>query len=158
MLLGLLAPALYSLQFYAERLAHRWHMWYHEAHADKTTLLLDSATLKWTKKNRELIVNNAYFDVIAITYANGKVRVTGVFDHEETEMHEAYAAEQQKRQGKKHTTRQIAQWLQTGWMPAQLPDLKPPPYRQSNIYNRFIPVFPPQITLPVPLPPPWPLS
>jgi hypothetical protein len=154
LLLCLLAPGLYSLTFYGSRLAHRMRMWYGEHSRPLQTLILDSATIRWTKKNRELIVNNAYFDVTHIQYRDGVATITGIYDHEETEMHETYAAEQHKQQGKKHTTRQIAQWLLTGWLPASPPSLKPPAFLQFKCYNGLYLFFLPNITLPINLPPP----
>lgn len=94
---------------------HRLEMWSEAEKGLLQTIQVDSATIHWTKKGRELIVNEAYFDVESIAYANGKAIIKGVFDHEETEMHEAFAQKQNNNNAPGNTTQKIAQWLQLHW-------------------------------------------
>ncbi len=94
---------------------HRLEMWNEAEKGLLQTIQVDSATIHWTKKNRELIVNGAYFDVVSISFANGKAVIKGVFDNEETEMHEAFAQKQTNDNAPGNTTQKIAQWLQLLW-------------------------------------------
>ncbi|MCU0403404.1 MAG: hypothetical protein MUE99_02565 [Chitinophagaceae bacterium] len=114
--ISLLAPMLYSSVFYGERLLHRMEMWYEASHGELETIELDPAKIIWTKKNRELIINDAYFDVVEMKPGkDGKITVRGVFDHEETEMHEAYHKSRNEEESGNHTTQKLADWLQTLW-------------------------------------------
>lgn len=151
---SLMAPMLYSVQFYAERMLHRVEMWRTAEKGLLQTINLDSAQIHWTKKNRELIVNGEYFDIVSISYNNGIATIQGVFDHEETEMHEAFAASQERDGQKGHATQQIAKWLQTCWFNMEgsfaignLPDM-------PVVENGTVPNFNPANGTKPPLPPP----
>ena len=94
---------------------HRREMWREAESKLLQTIELDSATIHWTKKNRELILNNEYFDVVKIDYKEGKAILTGVFDKEETKMYEAFALKQNKDANHGNSTQKIADWLLLQW-------------------------------------------
>jgi hypothetical protein len=153
--LALWAPMLYCLHFYADRMAHRAHMWYEAKHEKLETFEVDSATIQWTKKNRELILNGEYFDIVSIKYNSGKATIKGVFDHKETKMHKAFSAATGKKSNHDHATQQIADWLQTGWFESRLDlSLACPINKTKNNTgwkNKPLPIP----TLTIPPPPPW---
>jgi hypothetical protein len=155
---SLMAPMLYSVQFYAERMLHRVEMWRTAEKGLLQTINLDSAQIHWTKKNRELIVNGEYFDIVSIAYHGGKATIQGVFDHEETEMHEAFAASQEKDGQKGHATQQIANWLQTCWFFMEDSFTVGSLIDMSAIENGIVPHYNPTHGSKPPLPPPWHLS
>jgi hypothetical protein len=156
--LALLAPMMYSFHFYGERLIHRMHMWYEAKHENLESFVVDSATIQWTKKNRELILHGEYFDVVSIKYKGGKATIKGVFDHKETEMHKAFAAATEKNKEKEHATQQLADWLQTGWFESQLIMTFAIEPFNSTYTTGFIHQFLPLRSLNIPHPPPWRLT
>jgi hypothetical protein len=115
-LLAVLAPVWYALHFVAERAAHRIEMKEQMAHSNLQTVVIDSATIQWKKKDRELLVNNKYFDVASIRYENGKAIIRGVFDDRETEMHKAFARAQQQNNGNKGAPHNMVHWLLKLWL------------------------------------------
>ncbi|HSK11990.1 MAG TPA: hypothetical protein VK907_02190 [Phnomibacter sp.] len=154
-LLSLLAPLWYSVDFYVSRMQHRLMMWRETEKGMAHDLVLDSATIQWTKKNRELIIDGEYFDITSIRYNNGKAFVTGVFDHEETKMHEAFEAAQQKQESPAgHATQRIADWLMTGWMGEHTDDLSFLCEAGPGIKHATEAAMHPKTADPPPLPPP----
>jgi sensor histidine kinase regulating citrate/malate metabolism len=115
-LLAILAPVWYALDFVAERALHRMDMHEHMESAQLQTIVLDSATIVWKKKGRELLVNQEYFDVASIRYEQGKAIVSGVFDERETDMHEAFAQTQQQNNNNHSGPGLMAQWLMKHWL------------------------------------------
>lgn len=153
--ISLMAPMLYSMQFYAERMLHRMEMWQDAKDGLLQTIELDSAGIQWTKKNRELIINGEYFDIVSITYKKGKAEVKGVFDHKETEMHNAFAETQENDTKKGHATRHLADWLQTCWVwneiHVKIAEIK----LQDAVENGIIPFLHPSVNVGPATPPPW---
>ncbi len=90
----LLAPYVSYLHFSVARMHHRWQMWEKAERAHEQTLVLDSASLVWEKKGREIRVNGTFFDVKKITYRNGKALVTGIYDHFEKALVQSFEQEQ----------------------------------------------------------------
>jgi hypothetical protein len=115
-LLAILVPVWYALDFVAERAAHRMEMHERMESAQLQTIVLDSASIVWKKKDRELLVNKEYFDVASIQYKNGKAIIRGVFDERETEMHEAFAQAQQQNNNNHSGPGLMAQWLMKHWL------------------------------------------
>lgn len=156
--ISLMAPMLYSVHFYAERMLHRMHMWKQAEHKKLETFVVDSASIQWAKKNRELILNGEYFDIVSIHYQNGKATIKGVFDHKETEMHKAFTATNEKNNGNDHATRQLANWLLTGWL-WNKSDWMPCEFNLKNSTKKgWIDSPLPIAFLSIPLPPPWQLG
>lgn len=50
------------------------------------TIILPENGIVWVKKNKEIRIDNELFDVKSILKENNKIIITGVFDHEETEI------------------------------------------------------------------------
>ena len=50
------------------------------------TITLPENEIVWVKKNKEIRIDNELFDVKGILKGNNKIIITGVFDHEETEI------------------------------------------------------------------------
>ena len=113
--ISLMAPVIYCIDYYYNRMLHRLEMWSEAEKGLLQSIEIDSASIHWTKKNRELIINGAYFDVVSISYVKSKAILQGVFDHEETEMHEAFAKKQIHDHTRGNTTQKIANWLQLLW-------------------------------------------
>jgi hypothetical protein len=135
---------------------HRVEMWEEAESKLLQTIEVDSATIQWTKKNRELIVNHEYFDVVKMDYKNGKAILTGVFDKEEKAMHEAFARNQNKENEPGKTTQKIADWLLLLWTLEDAPETN----HLSGLLDKNYPFG----HLPLifkngkqpPVPPPWP--
>ncbi len=151
----LFMPAIYSIHFYANRMLHRVEMWREAENKLLQTIEVDSATLHWTKKNRELIVNDEYFDVVSITYCNGKALLKGVFDKEETSMHEAFARKQNRENEPGNATQKIADWLLLQWT-FENGTVSP---QVKCLLDKKHPSSPPSFLLKTgkqpPVPPPW---
>ena len=148
-------PAFYSIHFYFNRMLHRMEMWEKAETKLLQTIELDSASIIWTKKNRELIVNNEYFDVVSISYHTGKALLKGIFDHEETKMHEAFAQKQNRDTEPGNTPRKIADWLLMLWTFEDNPysnDLIYP-FAESYTLARFCFII--NKGKQPPVPPPW---
>ena len=92
----MLAPYVSYLHFSLTRMHHRWQMWEKAEHALEQTLVLDSASLVWEKKGKEIRVNGTFFDVKKIAYRNGKAIVTGIYDHFEKALVKSFEEEQEK--------------------------------------------------------------
>jgi hypothetical protein len=153
--LALLAPVLYSLHFYGERLTHRMYMWYEAKHENLETFVVDSATIQWTKKNRELIINGEYFDLVSVNYLNGKATVKGFFDHKETEMHIAFAVTSKKNNDNGDAAQKLADLLQTGWLQNGFEISVSHPLILSTDRILFPGQFFPFRIISIPHPPPW---
>ena len=52
-------------------------------HANLITLSLDSATIVWEKKGKEIWVDDMLFDIKKASYNNGRMVVQGLFDYKE---------------------------------------------------------------------------
>jgi hypothetical protein len=120
------------------------------------TIELDSATIHWTKKNRELIVNGEYFDIASISYKKGRATIKGIFDKEETHMHEAFARKQHTENREPGSAIQkIADWLLQLWIFNDHPSSND--VRMANVKKYMLPK--PDcinsIGLKPPVPPPW---
>jgi hypothetical protein len=50
------------------------------------TIILPEKDIVWVKKNKEIRIDKELFDVKNILKENNKIIITGVFDHEETEI------------------------------------------------------------------------
>ena len=50
------------------------------------TIILPENEIVWVKKNKEIRIDNELFDVKSTLKENNKIILTGVFDHEETEI------------------------------------------------------------------------
>jgi hypothetical protein len=153
--LCLFMPVIYSLHFYLNRMQHRMEMWRETENKLLQTIEVDSATIHWTKKNRELIVNNEYFDVVSITYSNGKALLKGVFDKEETSMHEAFTRNQQRENEPGNAPQKIGDWLQMQWT---FEEATPFQHLRGNLVKKFPLTHPPfviKMDKQPPVPPPW---
>ncbi len=134
---------------------HRMEMWEKAESKLLKTIELDSATIHWTKKDRELMVNGEYFDVVSVTYHHGRATIKGVFDYEETEMHEAFARKQQNENEPGSGTQKIADWLLQLWTNNDNPIIN---YLNVRIRIAFAMSKPEGIVsngLQPPVPPPW---
>jgi hypothetical protein len=49
-------------------------------------LVVEERDLVWVKPGREILVKGEMFDIKSIRYEGGKAYITGIFDHEETEI------------------------------------------------------------------------
>lgn len=116
-IIAVLLPAWYAADFLVERTLHRIEMWQKVEHSLLQTIRLDSAEIHWTKKGRELIVNNEYFDVASFRYENGIAIISGVFDERESAMHAAFAKAQENHQSNDGDSGRMAQWLLKHWAP-----------------------------------------
>ena len=146
---------IYCLDFYYNRMLHRLGMWSEAEKGLLQSIEVDSATIHWTKKNRELIVNGAYFDIVSISYVNGKAHIKGVFDHEETGMHEAFAKKQTNDHAPGNTTQKIANWLQLLWTVEETIAANSFFATHNKTYSTS-PPYPLTIqSLATPSPPPW---
>jgi len=152
----LFMPLIYSVHFYINRMLHRMEMWREAESKLLQTIELDSATIHWTKKNRELILNNEYFDVVKIDYKEGKAILTGLFDKEETKMHKAFSNKQNRDANSGNSTQKIADWLLLQWTFEDAP----PTDEQKGFYVKKYPLvhspFLQKIGNQPPVPPPWP--
>lgn len=135
---------------------HRMEMWREAENKLLQTIEVDSATIHWTKKNRELMVNNEYFDVVSITYRNGKALLKGVFDHEEAKMHEAFARRQNRDNEPGNGAKKIADWLQLHWTFEDVSSPVSPKLFLVKIYPPSNQSFMPNSGKQPPVPPPWP--
>jgi len=50
------------------------------------TIILPENDIVWVKKNKEIRIGKELFDVKSMLKENNKIIITGVFDHEETEI------------------------------------------------------------------------
>lgn len=50
------------------------------------TIILPEKEIVWVKKNKEIRIGKELFDVKSMLKENNKIIITGVFDHEETEI------------------------------------------------------------------------
>lgn len=50
------------------------------------TITLPENEIVWVKKNKEIRIDNELFDIKSILKENNEIIITGVFDHEETEI------------------------------------------------------------------------
>jgi len=65
------------------------------------TISIPSDQIRWFKKNHELMINGRMFDVKSISLQGGTSMITGLFDDDDTELHEALAdLHEQKNKGK----------------------------------------------------------
>jgi hypothetical protein len=151
----LFVPVIYSIHFYANRMLHRMEMWREAENKLMQTIEVDSATIHWTKKNRELIVNNEYFDVVSITYSNGKALLKGVFDKEETSMHEAFARKQNRDDEPGNATQKIADWLELQWTFEEGTDSQLVKCLLDKKFPPSSPAFSLKMGKQPPVPPPW---
>jgi len=149
-------PLIYSVHFYFNRMLHRMEMWREAESKLLQTIELDSATIHWTKKDRELIFNNEYFDVVKIGYKEGKAHITGVFDKKETKMHEAFASKQKKDTNHGSSTQKIADWLLLQWTFEDAPATN----ELNGFFVKKYPLIRASFLLKMgnqpPVPPPWP--
>ena len=53
------------------------------------TIILPENDIVWIKKNKEIRIGKDLFDVKTILKENNKIIITGVFDHEETEIEQS---------------------------------------------------------------------
>lgn len=154
-----MAPFLYIADFGIERALHRYRMHQQIEAASLQTIVLDSATIQWKKKNRELLLNNEYFDVAHITYHRGKAYLRGVFDKRETAMHRAFTQAQKQPQNQGDSAKMV-QWLLKQWIQPSLSNAMPvygnpvapsPIAKKAAMYNRGKqkPVYPPPQALSV---------
>jgi hypothetical protein len=134
---------------------HRMEMWEEAESKLLQTIEVDSATIHWTKRNRELILNNEYFDVVKMEYKNGKAILTGVFDKEEKELHEVFARNQNKENEPVKTTRKIADWLQLLWTYEDSPAAAYPTVNLKKSYPFSRPALLLKSGKQPPVPPPW---
>ena len=148
-----MAPLLYVADFAVERAVHRYQMHKKIEAASLETIVLDSSNIQWKKKNKELVVNNEYFDVSTITYYKGKAYLKGVCDKRETAMHQAFA-QAQKRPENQSDSAKMVQWLIKKWLQPSLFNTTPtygaifmalPVAKQATMYSRYKqkPVYPP---------------
>lgn len=115
-LLSIMVPLLYAIDFAIERGLHRLEMFQKMKHATLQTIVVDSATITWKKKGRELLLNNEYFDVANIRYEHGKAIIQGIFDDRETDMHESFANAQQQNKQNNSGPVKMVQWLMKHWL------------------------------------------
>lgn len=72
---------LLGLQVYVRhRLAERFEQ------QTAVNLVIEETDLVWVKPGREILVKGEMFDIKTIRYEDGKAHITGIFDHEETEI------------------------------------------------------------------------
>lgn len=134
---------------------HRMEMWHEAENKLLQTIEVDSATIHWTKKNRELMVNNEYFDVVSISYRNGKALLKGIFDKEETKMHEAFLRQQNRENEPGNAPKKIADWLQLQWTFEDAPSAGFPSIGFIKNYTASLSPFLPGTGKQPPVPPPW---
>jgi hypothetical protein len=116
-IIAVLLPAWYAADFLIERALHRMHMYEKMEQSMLQTIRLDSASIEWKKKGRELVINNEYFDVASIRYEKGIAIISGIFDERETAMHAAFAKAQEQQQSNNGDSGRMAQWLLKHWAP-----------------------------------------
>ena len=69
------------------------------------TIQLPTDQIQWYKKNHELIVDGKMFDVKSIHQVGDSSIITGLFDEEDTELHEALAGmHEQKNKGQNNSS------------------------------------------------------
>lgn len=133
-LIAVLLPVWYTLDFLAERKLHQYIMWEQLEKANLQTIIVDSATLRWEKPGKEIVVGNEFFDVASIRFLLGKAIVTGIFDEREKALHEAFAHHQKNNRQQEQQTLSLVQWLQQAWFEPESglnfhwhPATQPPP-------------------------------
>ncbi len=94
--LCLLAPYFCFIRFSVARMVHRHQMWEKAEHALEQTIVLDSASVVWEKKGKEIRLNGEFFDVTSIRYEHGKAILAGVYDYAEKELVRTFEKEQEK--------------------------------------------------------------
>lgn len=64
------------------------------------TINIPTAGIRWYKKNHELMIDGKMFDVKSMTQHGDSTTLTGLFDDDDTELHEALAGmHEQKNKG-----------------------------------------------------------
>jgi len=98
--LAALLPLCLSGFFIAGRIIIRITMLEKIEEDELQTISLPTDQIKWYKKNHELIVDGKMFDVKSIQQSGDSSIITGLFDEEDTALHEALAGmHEQKNKG-----------------------------------------------------------
>ena len=91
MLLLVVAPLIFFIGFLVKR-----EIVYHEMmekleSASLHTSTIQLADINWTKKNKEVMIDGKLFDVKYAEIIDNKIRLTGLFDDEETKLEKDFA-------------------------------------------------------------------
>ena len=89
--LAALLPLCLSGFFIAGRIIIRITMLEKMEQHDLQTVHIPTKSIRWYKKNHELTINGKMFDVKSILHSGDTSIITGLYDEEDTELHEALA-------------------------------------------------------------------
>jgi hypothetical protein len=92
MLLLVAAPLFFILGHLVKREINFHEMMEKLETASLHTITIRLADVNWTKKNKELIVNGELFDVKYSQIIGDQVKLTGLFDREETKLEKDFAS------------------------------------------------------------------
>ena len=116
------------------------------------SLSLPEKDIIWVRKNKEIRIGNDLFDVKSIIKHNDSVLVTGLFDHEETELEQMLGQLSGNSNNNSHLLTQLFSFLQHIYPGAGKIELSSIHIREEKVF--YIPLLLPELPHSVLTPPP----